>query len=442
MAKRDKLEYEFLPAALEITETPPSPLGRFIIWLVFALIITFILWSYIGKVDEVAIARGKVLPDGRLKVIQPLEEGIVTAIYIKEGQRVKKGDLLIELDSSMKLADVDTITKSFKVAQLEKAILNAELEGKDIDKIVLQYSKDISMDEMKSQKDFKAARENEYAEKAERLKLVIKQNESELNGVQSNSERLEKKISELKDEEESLNYLYKAGSIAKRKWQDKQSELFSTEKENETLKSQERQIEDKIEESKKNLLSLDKERRTAILTQIVEKDKIIEDFSLKLTKAQKTYDLQKLVSPVDGIINGLAAYTIGGVVTPAQPVVTIVPDDTPIIIEAMAQNKDIGFIKLNQEVEIKMDTFPFQKYGTIIGRVTAISPDATEDEKVGLIYKIAIKPDRDYLMISGVKTRITPGMALTVEIKTDRRRIIEFFLSPILTGAQDSLKLR
>ncbi len=134
--------------------------------------------------------------------------------------------------------------------------------------------------------------------------------------------------------------------------------------------------------------------------------------------------------------------TIGGVVTPAQPIMTIVPDNTPLTVEASVLNKDIGFVKVGQKAELKLDTFPFQKYGTINGLVTAISPDAFEDEKIGLIYKIKIEPEREYIMANGKKVNLTAGMSLNAEIKTGKRRIIEFFLSPVMQSLDESLKLR
>ena len=159
-------------------------------------------------------------------------------------------------------------------------------------------------------------------------------------------------------------------------------------------------------------------------------------------KAKKMYELERLVSPVDGAVHGLAAYTVGGVVTPAQPVVTVVPEGTALIIEAMALNKDIGFLSPGQEAEIKLDTFPFQKYGTLKGRLVSISPDAFEDEKLGAVYRVRVEMQKTTFRVNGRDIEVTPGMSVFVEIKTGKRKIIEFFLSPIVKYAKESLTLR
>ena len=443
--KKDNLEYEFLPAALEIIETPPSPVGKLIVWIIFAIFASAILWSYLGTVDEVAVARGKLVPDGRLKVIQPVEEGVVQAIYIKEGERVKKGELLVELDSTMKETDVDALKSKLAVTKVEKEILKSELAGVSIDSVMSKFKeelKEIGIDDRQNLYSLNRARNTEYMEKSESLKLAITQKETENSIANTNLVKLENRYSQLKEEESSLKYLYDIGSIPKRKWLDKKNELMAAEKEYEAQKDIAVQSKDSIEEAKKSLKNYEKERETNILNQIVEKDKMISELESSLAKAKKSYDLQKLVSPVDGVVNGLSLSTIGGVVTPAQPIMTIVPDNTPLTVEASVLNKDIGFVKVGQKTELKLDTFPFQKYGTINGVVTAISPDAFEDEKIGLIYKIKIEPEREYIMANGKKVNLTAGMSLNAEIKTGKRRIIEFFLSPVMQSLDESLKLR
>ena len=145
---------------------------------------------------------------------------------------------------------------------------------------------------------------------------------------------------------------------------------------------------------------------------------------------------------MSGTVHGLASYTIGGVVTPAQPIVTIVPEGTPLIVEAMALNKDVGFLKTGQEAEIKLDTFPFQRYGTIKAKIVSISPDAFEDEKLGPVYKIKVATEKLHIAVDGKNIPVSPGMAVSVEVKTRKRRIIEFFLSPIVKYADEGLTLR
>lgn len=175
---------------------------------------------------------------------------------------------------------------------------------------------------------------------------------------------------------------------------------------------------------------------------MVDRERDIISLWGEAVKARKRSELESLRSPVDGTVHGLASYTVGGVLTSAQPAVTIVPHGTPLVIEATAMNQDIGFLKVGQEAEVKLDTFPFQKYGTIKARVAWIGPDALDDEKLGQVYKIKVVMEKLFVTVDGRPIALGPGMSVSVEVKTNQRRIIEFFLSPIIKYATESLTLR
>lgn len=437
--RRDNLEYEFLPPAIEIEETPPSPIRRLLIWIIFVITISTFVWSYLGKVDEVAVARGKVIPDGRVKVIQPIEAGVIKAIHVQEGQRVKKGQILIELDPTINQADAASSAKTLSIHKADKERLWGELNGGDIAASkVSQGSAEI----LQLQKKLKEAREAEYAAKEYALKFVIDQRENTLHAAEAALVKLEKTTAITREQEASARSLYEQGYLSKTDLLNRQKELYSLEQEMEAQKSVIEQAKNGIEEARKNLDALKKEREKSIFSDIVASEKSIAVIEGEVVKANRRNELEKLYSPVDGTVHGLASYTIGGVVTPAQPVVTIVPEGAPLIVEAMLLNSDIGFVKTGQEAEIKLDTFPFQKYGIVKGRVVWLSPDAVDDEKLGPVYKMKVEMERQNIRVDGRDTLISPGMTLSVEVKTGKRRIIEFFLSPIVKYSKESLTLR
>jgi len=503
LKRDDRLRYEFLPAALEISETPPAPLGRAVIWIVFLIVGAAILWAYIGKVDEVAVGRGKVVPAGRVKVIQPAMEGIITAIHVTEGQPVKKGQLLIELDRTMKETDVEGLQKSIDTAKLEIELLKKVSSESDLEKAVL--SSDLE-DEIKNDLlEFVQAKESEYSTRQESLKLAVDQSEEQLKiaeydlkklenkliisnekaeslenivktgGVEAaNLVKMEESIKILKELDKKYKRLYESGSVAKNEWLAKHNELTLAQKEYEaqkiraarekvTLESEQnnandevalaekeiqiqkirvRQAESRLKETKNSINSLEKERSTSTLSLIVEKNRQISELESSLEKIRKGMEFQSLYAPEDGTVQGMASNTIGGVVTPAQPVMSIVPNDTPLIVEASLLNKDVGFVEVGQEASVKIDTFPFQKYGTVKGKIESISPDAFEDEKLGTVYKMKVSLEKQSMMVNGKNVHIVPGMTVSAEIKTGERRIIEFFLEPIIRYADESLKLR
>jgi hemolysin D len=165
----------------------------------------------------------------------------------------------------------------------------------------------------------------------------------------------------------------------------------------------------------------------------------IASLDQELTKARYEQSLTELRAPVAGTVQQLAVHTLGGVVTPAQPLLTLVPSDQHVEVEALLENKDVGFVHAGQPVSVKVETFNFTKYGTVAGEVVSVSQDAIKDEKRGQVYNAKVRLARSQLLIDGRSVALAPGMAVTVEIKTDQRRVIDYFLSPLEQHLQESL---
>jgi hemolysin D len=435
--KKDRLDYEFLPEAMEIEETPPSPFGRILLWSIVLLVVGAFLWSYFGKVDEEVVTRGKIIPDGMVKVIQPSDTGVIRAIHVEEGQRVREGNLLIELDPTITQAEVESSEKSLAINRSDMARLKAELRGEQIRGSGKAHDKLLPL-----QMDLKQAREAEHKAKVESLELVVSQKKIALQSAEGSILKLEKSLELVSKQEAAYRQLAEKGYASMMEHLQRQKEMVRTEKELDEQRKLADQIRDGLKEAEKNLEALKKERERSILGDIVEKERTITVLEGEFTKASRRSQLERLYSPVNGTVHGLATHTIGGVVTPAQPIITIVPDGTPLIVEAMALNQDIGFIHPGQKAELKLDTFPFQKYGTIEAELTYVSPDAQEDQKIGLVYKIKLKPKRLTIRVKDKDVPIVPGMAVTAEVKTGERRVIEFFISPFIKYVDESLTLR
>ncbi len=441
--RRDTLEYEFLPSALEIEQTPPSPLGSLTIWVIFVLITGTILWSYFAMVDEVVAARGKIVADGRVKVIQPLEEGIIRNIHVTEGQSVNKGDLLVELDSTVKQAEVANYEKMLTTARLEKEMLTAMLANQDIAQVMNKKS---AFDKKLVDLQFKLlqTRQLQYQAQQEQLQHAIREADTQISLAQTQLSKLHQRNQQLEKQLADLLRASKAPgtTITQEIITAKDKELQIAKSEWENQKLQVELAERQKKEAEVNLRTFENEKRQILLNEILDKEKTITMAQNELVKAQKQYELQSLYAPDDGIILSLSTTTTGGVVTPAQQVVTLVPKNTPLIVEANIKNQDIGFVKEGMETEIKLDTFPFQKYGMLKGKISSISPDAYEDPALGAVYKMKIQLDTSSLLVNGQAIPLRPGMSLTVEAKTGKKRIIEFFLAPILKSLNESLRMR
>lgn len=443
-SKEDRLQYQFLPAAEEIVETPPSPFGRIVLWLITALLVVTIAWSYFGKLDIIAPATGKIVPEGSIKTVQPASPGVVTEIKVSEGQKVKKGDLLIQLDNSIAKSDVKTAEQALTVARLERDILAKTLTGEDVAEtvnaadipdgvkqhlIALAESK-VSASEVQKQllsSGVSSAQQQVEAQKQSKRT------------AQDNLDKLRTREQELKKDLENANAFTESG--IRNELRSVQQQISSVEVSLPTYDQQIAQAQTGVSEANSRLSAYDAENKATTYTDIVDGEKRITELENTLAKARQIVEQLSIRAPVDGTILSLATKTVGGVVSAAQPVVEVVPEGTKLVVDATVQNKDIGFIQVGQSVVIKVDTYSFQRYGYLKGTVKSISPDAINDEKQGLVYKMKVE-------IEGSETsknntiKVEPGMSVTAEITTGKRRIIEFFLDPLMTHTDTSLEVR
>jgi hemolysin D len=458
----DTDDHEFLPAALEIVETPASPLGRAIAYTVIALFSFALLWACVGKVDIIAAAKGKIIPSGRTKVIQPFETGVVHDIRVRDGQVVKAGDVLIELDPTMNAADSKHLESDLMAARLDVARLQAALADGD----PLQNFNpppDAPPSLVATQRSFLIEQTAEQQGKLAVLDRQSEQKKAERDTIAASVEKLQASLPILQERMEIRKTLFEhtTGSKANylellQPFVEEQHELdVQKHRQDETTAALAAIAEQRTE-------SIEEYRRTR-LSELVEAERKARGISEDLVKSQHRESLQLLTAPVDGTVQQLAVHTIGGVVTPAQNLLVVVPSDSHLEIEAMVQNRDIGFVHPGQAAEIKVDAFNFNRYGLIAGKVVSISPDAIAREKPAdkanagnqgaedessepvnqeLVYAARITLDREQIQVEDRMVNLAPGMAVTVEIKTGSRRIISYLLSPLLKFKQESMRER
>lgn len=457
------LEQEFLPPLLEIQDTPPSPYKRKVALSIVGLVALLLTWSYFGEIDVASTASGKFIPDGKVKVIQPLENAIVRAIHVVEGQKIRQGDLLLELDPTSSTADLTANTEKFALNQLESDRLLAELDHTQPNYHQPDKFKSIVV----LQEQLRRAREATYANKVAQAQLFIREKIDILAAGEATLNKLKETAAIAKEREESARPLVKTGALSRLDYLQLKQDLVSNEND---LMAQSKMVEQEKhakQGAEKKLAEVRHDNQASILTDIDTHANDQTAIQGNVTKSKQIYDQHWLRSPVDGLVQSVNVATVGGVVTPAQPLITIVPNGTPLIVEASLSNDDIGFVRVGQKVEIKIDTFPFQKYGTIPGRLVLVSPDAEDtanattspDNESGrsnqgnqsnssagksgkVTYKVHIKPDRLTVNVDGKLVPITSGMTLQADITTDHRRVIEFFLSPVIKYLDEGLKVR
>ena len=436
--RRDELE--FLPAAVEVMETPASPVGRLLAWLIVGMFTLALAWSWVGVLDVVAVASGKVVAVGRSKVIQPLEAGVVRAILVADGMAVHAGDVLLELDPTNTNADREHLTAELAAVQAELARLQAMLADDPVRAFAPPPGTADAL--ARRQRDLLVSQVDELRARLAGLDAGIAGKRAELAGIEAEIIRLSSTLPLVRERADARLRLADQGLFPRLDALQIQEQAIQQEQDLEVLYARYDGAAAAITGSQRLRTQAEAEFRMNALTQLAEADKKVAGLTQELLKAGQRSDLQTLRAPIDGIVQQLAVYTVGGVVTPAQALLVIAPGNDQLEVEAMVLNKDVGFIAPGQEVAVKLETFLFTKYGAVPGRVVSISHDAVQDPKLGLVYPARIALDRTTLDVAGRTATLGPGMAVTAEIKTDQRRLIEYLLSPILRYRQESLRER
>jgi len=442
---------EFLPAALEIQETPPLPASHWILRAIMLFFTISVVWAMVGEVDIVGMAQGKIVPSGRVKIIQPLETGVVKTIYVIEGQHVLQGEPLIELDTTLTGADSDHIHEQLIAFKLDRARLlsildnlnTEQVSGEQEQKSTVYFTETEATDiQIRLQKQRIEKLLNQFNADLAALEDERRQRQAERAAVVQRIEQLNSTIPLITERCQSLKDLLEEKMVARVQWLELEEERIEQVKEREIQKNTMVSIDAAIANIRQRMKSMQSEFESQRLTELAEVENSIAALEQERIKADKKVTLQRMVAPVSGKVHQLAIHTIGGVVTPAQELMRIVPEDDAIEVEAWLANKDVGFVHEGQSAEIKIETFPFTKYGTIDGEIMTLSNDATADENLGLVYATRVKMAMTTMQVNDKTVNLSPGMAVTVEVNMGKRKLIEFLLSPLLRYKDESVRER
>jgi hemolysin D len=436
-------EAQFLPAVLAVQETPVPAAPRVFMWLLIAFAALAVSWSIFGKIDIVAVASGKIVPSGSTKVVQPLSAAVVKAIHVRDGQAVKAGDLLVELDATTEDADIARAR-----AELEAAVLQAARSSALLDAMARGAPPVLpALPQAPAERLAEAARMldgqyREYATKLARSDAEIATREAELRATREQVLKLEATLPLARQRSSDMDRLAKEGFVSQHAFLERQQAYLEQSGELSVQRERVRQLQASVTESRRQNDAFRAEFRRITLDSLKESQQRIAALEPELNKAQGRGSLTRLFAPINGTVQQLALHTVGGVVTPAQQLMVVVPGEHPLEVEAMLDNKDIGFVRPGQEVSVKLETFPYTLYGAIPGVVLDVSRDAIADEKRGLLYAVRVQLARSRITVDGAEVPLGFGMVAHVEIKTGQRRVISFFLSPLVQGAQEGLRER
>ena len=416
-----------------------------------------------GSVDIVATAPGKIIPSGRTKVIQPFETGVVRAIHVRDGQTVKTGDVLIELDPTMNAAELGHLKSDLIAAELDVARLRAALAGDANPLEDFRPPEGASPTLIEMTRLFLISQTAEQQAKLAAIDRQLAQKEAERATVAATIGKLEATIPLLGERVDVRKQLYDKALGSKLTYLTEYQDYVGQQQELLVQKSRYHEAEAAVAALTETRAQTAAEYRRTRFEELTKAEQKAAGLAQDVIKAERRTTLQVLTAPVDGMIQQLAVHTKGGVVTPAQALLVVVPLDSHLEIEAMVSNHDIGFVHVGQQVEIKVDTFSFTRYGLLHGEVLNVSQDAITREKPPdksnekapgaetatsepkgqeLNYAARVSLDRTQMQVEDKLVNLSPGMAVTAEIKTGSRRIISYLLSPLVRYKQEALRER
>jgi hemolysin D len=460
-APRGRAERAFLPAALEIVETPASPTLRVTALVICLFLASAVAWAYFGHVDIIATAPGKVIARSRTKIVQPHDTGVVRAIHVADGDEVEAGEVLIELDPTDPSADRTRFANMLVQARLDQARLRALLHPNQGDAFAAVTA---PSDLVAAARGRLEAEASEQMAKLAKLDHEMAQKRAEQAQIEAQIAKIDEALPLVRERAAIRAAGLKSGYGNKLDLLTQKQQVVEEEHERVALRRKHDEVDAALAELAALRKQAEAEFRRNALTDLAKADREATEAGGELAKATERTRLQTLTAPVAGTVQDLSVHTLGGIVTPAQQLLRIVPADGGIEVEAVIANQDVGFVELGQEAEIKIDTFPFTRYGLIHGHVRKIARDAVDEpqsdqqrrqgsqsasDEAGnlersrqLVYMARIALAETSLNVDGKPLELAPGMAVTAEIKTGKRRVLDYLLSPFHRYSHDVLRER
>ncbi|CAM2194955.1 Membrane fusion protein (MFP) family protein [Paraburkholderia kururiensis] len=441
---RPKLDYElaFAPAHLELAETPVHPAPKIAARVMTGLALVVFGLVAFGQLDIVVTAKGRLVPNARVKVVQPATTGVVREITVQDGQRVSAGQLLLKLDTTQAVADEDKAhasrTDAALAAARAQALLDALRDGRPPQ---LAPVEGVPPARQQEAQQLASGAWREYVDKLESARAELAKREAELDGAQQEIGRLAATAPLARAQAEDFRALASKQYVAKNDYLDKEQAALDKEHELGAQRSHARELAAGIVQQKADIEAAASQFRREQLDALEKATEQLTQSRNDETKAHTRAGLMSLTAPVAGTVQKLAVHTLGGVVTTAQSLMEIVPDDS-LEVEATVENKDIGFVNAGQRAAVKLEAFPYTRYGMLDGDVVSVSNDATQDRKLGLTFTARIRLKANRMRVGDKWIALTPGMEVTAEIRTGRQSVAHYILGPLIEGAQESLHER
>ena len=458
-------EAAFLPAALSLQETPPHPAPRRVALALCALFVLALVWAFVGQVDIVAVAPGRIMVTEGSKLIQPLEAGVVQTILVKDGDPVQAGQRLVELDATAPQADATRLVQQRAAALGEalrtRALLRALATGippqlprfnetpQAGDEGVASNNSGARLPESRlTETQLAQAHTQLAAEWADlqaqraRLRAEAERRAAEAATTQQEIAKVQAMLPLARQREADIQGLSRQGFVAGHAGQDRTRERIELERDLATLQAKRQEAQAGQREAAQQAQAWATDATRQLQDRRAKAELSLAQLQEETVKAEQRQRLTQLTAPVAGTVQQLAVHTAGGVVTPAQVLMVVVPSQAQVTAEVVLDNKDIGFVQPGQAAEIKLETFPYTRWGTVPATVAKVSADAVNDDKRGAIFPVTLVLQQTHLQVDDQRIKLGPGMNLTAEVKTGKRRVIDYLLSPVQRRVSESLRER
>jgi hemolysin D len=435
---------DFVPELLAMQERPPSPLRRTILHLVLALFATAVAWSVFGRLDIIAVAAGKIVPQSHIQIVQPAEGGIVRELLVKEGDEVGAGQILARMDASLAEADLATLKNELQRQSMQLRRIAAELAGIPP---VRQASDPADLYQQVHAQY--AARREAHLDAIAAERALLARAHADLQAARAHHAKLVQTVPMYREQAEGWEALAQEGYAGRLVALERKRLYIESYQDLETQTHALNGLQAAIVQSEKRISHISSSYRQQLHDERVEAEGVYRRLRQEWEKQAHRRGLLELRAPQAGLVKDLATHTPGSVVSPGAIVMTLVPHNVPLEAEVWVSNRDAGFVERGQPVRIKLNAYPFHQYGMLEGEVRHISPDSSdpraradadrsETAVAGLSYRAVISLKTPYLEAHGTRYRVTPGMQVVGEIHLGTRTVLQYLLSPIRKAVHEA----
>lgn len=441
---------DFAPGLLSIQESPPAKLPRTVLYSVSALFSILLAWASFGKLDIVASAEGRLVPQTYVKIVQPAEAGIIQEILVLEGQPVEAGQVLMRMDAKLTEADIRSIRSEFELKRLQLRRIEAELAGLPMRAEAMDSPEIFA--QVSSQH---AAHRQAHNDALAQEKAMLGKTRHDLEASEELAHKLRETVPTYQKSAAAFEKLGKDGFYSQLAVEERQRDRIEKEQDMRAQAATVASLRSAITASEKKLAQITSNYQSELQNERIETESQFRKLREELDKIEHRSRLLVLRAPQRGVIKDLATHTVGTVVSPGTVLMSLVPHDDALQAEVLVRNEDVGFVHTGQRVKLKVAAYPFQKYGMLDGTVTHVGPDAADssggtsrsraealDVPSGLRYEALIRLDAQHLDTDGTRLRLSPGMRVVSEIHQGRRTVLEYLLSPIQKAWQEAARER